>query len=178
MATVPAIYTFTDGPPAVTAAELNTLGQGINLLLTGRPLCKAHQATAQALTTGTSTAITFDTTDIDTDGGRTGTGSATDRYVARTQGWYFVAATVSYVQATAGDRFAILAVNGVNQNGFGGSAPAPGANTGITLAGLVHMNVGDYLQVLGYQDTGAALNTAISPTYQASSLSLSFELAG
>jgi hypothetical protein len=177
MAVVPAIPTFTAGQ-IVTAAQLNQLGAALGFALNSRPVCKAHQTAAQSIPHVANPAITFNVTDVDTDLGRSGTGSGTDRYVCRTQGWYLVAATVSYVTNTTGARLAVIAVNGAFQNGYAGMPNAGSTNSGVSVSGLVHMNVNDYLQILAYQDSGVAVNTAVSPVYQACSLSIQFEIAG
>jgi hypothetical protein len=178
MAGVPPVPSFTTSE-VLTSADVNKLATALNFALYNRPLCKAHATTAQAIGSSAYSVVNLQSTDVDTDGGRTGAGSGVDRYVCRTQGWYTVSVTVSYAPNATGSRYAIIAVNNAYQNGFAATAtPATAVNAGVTLSGLVHMNVGDYLQVVGYQDSGVTLNTAIAPVFQACSLSLQFEIAG
>jgi hypothetical protein len=177
MTTAPSIPTFTAGQ-VLTAAQLTQLATALNFALYTRPLCKLHATIPQAIGTGVLSVLSIDATDVDTDGGRSGPGSALDRYVCRTQGWYSVSATVSYAGNGTGSRFAVFHVNGQPQNGFSSNFNALADNSGVTLSGLVHLNVGDYLQVAGFQDSGATINTAVSPAYQATALSITFELAG
>jgi hypothetical protein len=180
MSGVPSVPNFTTNEVA-TSSDIEKIVTALNFALYNRPLFKGHATVAQAIGTGSLSTLAIDTTDVDTDGGRTGAGSATDRYVCRTQGWYTVSVTVSYQTngTGTGSRFSVIAVNGVPQNGFATAAAPPTAvNCGVTLSGLVHMNVNDYLQVQGFQDSGATVNTAVAPAYQGTSISLQFELAG
>lgn len=176
MGTVPVIPTFTTNENLLSS-DMNKIAAALQFLLYNKPLCKAHSTIIQTLTSQVTTVINLDTTDVDTDGGRNGVGSNTDRYVARTRGWYMVAATVGYAAPAAGSRFAIIMVNGVEQNGYSSAYTTGAVNAGINVSGLVRLNVGDYLQIAGFQDSGGSINTAVSPTYQAASLSVQFVLA-
>lgn len=176
MAAIPPIPTFTTSEVLVSS-DMNKIATALSFLLTNRPLAKAHQTVAQTFVNVTAAFITFDTVDIDTDAGFTGTGSGTDRYVCRTTGWYAVKATVSYATNNTGARLAVVLVNGVQQNSSTTEQAVSTAVTTATVSELIKMNAGDYLQVQGYQDSGVSINTVISPVYQASSVSLQFALS-
>ena len=151
----------------------------LNFSLYNRPLFRGHCVISQAIGTGILSVLSIDTTDVDTDGGRSGVGSGNDRYVCRTQGWYTISATVSYQGNGTGARFAVIYVNGVTVNGgFTSSFNTLSDNCGVTLTGLFHLNVNDYVQLVAYQDSGATFSTATTPGYQATSISIAFELAG
>ena len=180
MAGVPPVPTFT-ASEILTSADVNRLAVALNFAITNRPVCKAHQTIVQTLSNITYTVLSLDTTDVDTDGGRSGTGAGTDRYVCRTQGWYAFAATAGFqpssTAGTFGERIALVSVNGGYANGAS-TMTANDNNTCTTLSGLVHMNVNDYFQLSAYQSTGGSLVTAITPAYQASEFSLYFVLGG
>ncbi len=83
---LPVEPTFTAGVVA-TAAQLNQAVQVSDFLLRTKPLAKMRQVTATtALPATTDTAVVFDGTDVDTDGGLSHT-APNDRYICRTAGW-------------------------------------------------------------------------------------------
>lgn len=176
MAVVPTIPTFVAGQ-IVTAAQLNALAAALNFDLYTRPTCKFSATTSQSIPNSVFTVLTFAATAVDTDGGRTGAGSGTDRYVCRTAGWYSVSATMSYLVNTAGARGGAILVNGTPQNGYACYSNAVNDYTAVGLSGLVHMNVGDYLQVQALQSSGGALST-VPGTFQGCSVSLQLTILG
>jgi hypothetical protein len=179
VAIIPTIPVFFDGPPAVNASQLNALGQALNFQLFTRPFARYRQSAAGVTFVNAVWAtMVYDVTDLDTDSGRTGTGSATDRYVARTTGWYNVTAILAFTANSAGARYVRLLVNGTTQVGVAAQAasPSPGISSPV-LTRRIHMNVGDYLQVQGYQDSGANLYT-YGAAEQTSVVDLAFDLAG
>lgn len=176
MSGVPPIPTFTTSE-VLTSSDMQEISTALNFTTYNRPVAKAHAAAAITLPSGSLYNVNFEVVDKDTDGGFTGTGSSTSKYVCRTQGTYLIAATVGYAPGT-GNRFAVINVNGVAQNGYSSAYTAGGVNVGVNVSGLVHMNVNDYLQISAYQDSGGNLATAVSPSYQACSLSVIFEVGG
>lgn len=175
---VPPVPTFVTNE-TLTSADVNKLAAALNFALTNRPLYRGHCLNSQAIGTSQYSVLAIDTTEVDTDGGRVGTGSGSERYVCRTPGWYTVSATVSYQSNSTGGRFAVIWVNGLPiPGGFTSVSNAGGDNCGVTLTTLIHMNANDYLQLVAYQDSGVTIYTAINPAFQASAISVSFELTG
>ena len=180
MATIPTIPTFHDGPPAVTATQLNALGQALTFQLYNRPLAKYRQSTTTtSVPTGNSawTTIAFDVTDVDTDGGRSGSGAFTDRYVCRTQGWYTVHATLAFAANNTGDRLMRFLVNASAQYGVIAQPTALTGFSSVAMSKNIHMNVGDTFQVQGIQTSGVTLST-VSVLEDTSSVDIYFNLAG
>lgn len=136
------------------------------------PIARLRQTTAQTLTSGTWTPITYDAEDVDTDpdgvGGHSTTAN-TSRYTARYAGWYRVGGAASFAAASSGSRAARLAVNGVLRPGSMVRLPAAAVSTGLPLRDmLVYLAAGDYLEVQAQQDTGSSLNTTTASDMQSS----------
>jgi hypothetical protein len=180
VAIIPTIPVFSDGPPAVNASQLNALGQALNFQLFTRPFARYRQSAAGVTFVNAVWAtMVYDVTDLDTDSGRTGTGSATDRYVARTTGWYNITAMIAFQANATGSRFIRMVVNGgIPATGIVAQAACPSPDiSSPVLSHRLHMNVGDYLQIQGFQNSGTSLNTFGSNEI-ASLVDLAFDLAG
>jgi hypothetical protein len=120
------------------------------------------QTVAQSLPNTTWTGLTLDTQQLDSYGGHSLV-SNTSRYVAQVPGWYTCAGVAGIANNPTGPRGARLHVNG---SPVQGTAKFQGAVSGVDL-GIptptrdIHLNVGDYVEVAAYQNSGAALNTAV-----------------
>ena len=165
MAIVPAPHTFVDG--VYSTSEANTYIRDPLLFLMRPPTARLRQLVGQTLTNGVFTAITFTTHDVDQDwaGGSGHSDSVnTSRYTANYAGWYLCTGGVSFAVSAAGNRGAYWYVNGTAVNAvesIGASAAA--INFGTVARGeLVYLNVGDYVELFGYQSSGGVLNTQIS----------------
>lgn len=162
MATVPALRTWTAGE-IVTAAMLNAnVRDSINYLL-APPAAALRQTSAQSLGNAAWTALTFDTEDVDNDNAHS-TSTNTSRYVAQTAGWHRVnGGNVGFAANSTGRRGTRLAVNGSELNGGQCVGYIAGANAVVqAIVGRdVFLNVGDYLEVQAFQESGANLNTAV-----------------
>lgn len=130
-----------------------------------RPIFLARQTVATTLTTGTNTSITFTTHDTDTAGGHS-TVTNTSRYTCQVTGQFIAVGLISYVTNVTGSRGAQFYVNGsplsatrtlLNTSTGTGSLPA-----GITTGRLVSLTAGDYIELLGLQNSGGNLATSVS----------------
>src|SRR5881394_3209219 len=143
MAAVPGTHDFADSQAPST--EMNTFVRDpINFLLTP-PIAVLRQTVAQTITTGTMTAATFDTEDLDTNVSATGySANVTNRRANR---W---------------------AVNGASLSGTGVYLPTTPTGTCETPSRtfFLFLNVGDYVEFQIYQDSGGNLNTAVSTDQQ------------
>lgn len=171
MATVPSSHTFTSG--TATTSEANAYIRDPIAFLLAPPRAVLRQAAAQTFTTATITAVQFATEDVDTDvDGTGGHDNVTNntRYTARYAGWYLVSGNVTFVANVTGDRFCWLRVNGTDVNGSIGSQ----AGDATMLASIpcqtkmVFLNVGDYVELIGYQDSGGNLLTSVTTREQPS----------
>ena len=169
MTAVPTTRTWTAGE-IVTAGLLNTAVRDVDAFLLARPAFKGRQTVAQSLTNSTTTAITLDVEDHDSAGGHS-TATNTSRYTAVYPGWYSQYGGIGYATNATGVRTVEYDVNGTVQPGCGvllfsgqssGSARIPGRGFES------YLNVGDYTQMVGFQNSGGPLNTAVSGQEQSS----------
>jgi len=161
MATVPVQITWVSGQ-VVTAAQMNAnVRDAVNFLL-NPPAAAVRQTVAQTLTTAVSTAITMDIEDRDNDGMHS-TSSNTSRLTANTPGWYLAAGGVTFVANATGSRTTFWRLNGTTvQPALGGNqvTASAGASSRVPCAPYhFFLNVTDYLEILGNQNSGGNLNT-------------------
>ena len=162
MATIPTIPTEAPGNFWTSALwNANILG-GLNYLFSPVRF-KAYSSTTQSIATGTTpVSLTLDTEIVDSDGGHSTT-TNTSRYVAQTAGLYFVTGTVTFATNATNTRTLQVLVNGAAVFGAGvQAAPAPNRGATVTTATLVQLNVGDYVEIAAWQDSGGALLTTNS----------------
>ncbi|MDH6108857.1 hypothetical protein P3T36_002988 [Kitasatospora sp. MAP12-15] len=133
---------------------------GLTYLL-NPPIFVGTQAVSQALPNSSWTPISFDTTVIDTYSGHSNTVNPS-RYTAQVAGWYTICGNFVTVPNNTSIRAAQIQVNG---------NPIPGmSNYSIALNGFetsaltaprdVYLNVNDYVELSGWQGSGAALGGA------------------
>lgn len=132
-------------------------GSGTN----GPPRFQGYSASSQSIATGiTYISLTLDTEVYDSDGGHS-TVTNTSRYTAQVAGTYSLSGSCGYAGTAGGNRSTRLAVNGVGVQGSQvAAAPTTTANSwyGIATAFAV-LNVGDFVEVQTWQNSGAAINT-------------------
>lgn len=163
MATVPVIRTFVAGE-VVLASYFNTNINGPISFLLARPFFQGRQTVAQSLTTGVYAALTMDAEDVDSAGGHS-TSSNTSRYNAIYAGWGTCSGGVGVAASAAGRRLTKWRVDGTTDlSGGGTNLPATAASVwkGPANTMKVFMNVGQYLELMGGQESGGNLNTAVS----------------
>lgn len=168
MATVPATRVWVAGEVVTDAFMNNNISAVLNFLL-APPIYRGRQTSAQSLTSGTFTAITQDTEDVDTAGGHS-TVSNTSRYTAVYAGWYDVAGGVGFAFNATGNRALDLRVNGTMLNGTQSNIATLTASSStaqpVTADELVFLNVSDYVELFAFQSSGGALNTAVTTDQQ------------
>jgi hypothetical protein len=159
---VPSSHTFVDG--VLTSSEMNAYIRDPISFLLQPPLARLRQTVVQSIPSSTFTAITFTTEDVDTDvDGVGGHSNAinTSRFTSRYSGWYEIGGGVAYAANATGRRLAHFYVNGAAVNGAQVALPATAANDSAVPAKLtlVYLAVGDYVELMAYQESGGALNT-------------------
>lgn len=141
-----------------TAAYMNAFRDALNFAL-NPPEAVVFQTTVQSLPNSTFAAISFDSTTVDTYGGHSNTTNNT-RYTAQVAGWYWCAAQVCYDNTSStGARQTFLAKNGTRINTAFQCSLGTATSQGVSVGQLVQLNVGDYVEVQGWQSSGGALNT-------------------
>lgn len=160
MATVPNPRTWTVGE-LLTAAKLNTdLRDGLNFLLAS-PRAQLYKTAPQSTATGTFTTLSFDAEVIDSDGAHS-TSTNNSRFTAQTSGWYQVSASIHWnPDSTAGFRMTTIDINnsGTPQF-FDMSVPMSDNSLVLNPCGMLFLNVGDYVEVKVYQNSGASRNVS------------------
>lgn len=149
----------------VTAAELNTEIHDAVTFLSAPPLFVAAQSATQSIATGTVVPINFDTETVDSYNGHSNT-SNNSRYTAQVAGWYLVCGQVAWAGSSAGYRTSLLTVNGGSFQNTEMPASASTVFMVPAVARSLFLNVGDYVELNGYQTSGAALSTYSSGAYQ------------
>jgi len=168
MTTVPVTHTFSAGEVVTDTTMNNSVTAVLNFLL-ARPILRARQTVAQSITSGgAGSALTFDSEDVDSSGMHS-TSSNTSRATAVYPGWYLFAGNGSLVQNATGLRTLSWNINGSAQSGAGSSDG--GAGVGIDFrhpaaATLFFLNVGDFVEMILFQNSGGALNTEVSGSQQ------------
>jgi len=166
MAAIPTYRTWVAGE-VVTADEMNTNIRDAGNFWLARPLAVLYQGSGQSTSHATWTNILFDAEVIDRDGGHSLV-TNTERYTSPTAGYLVIAGGVSFVNNVAGIRGAASALNGTRTYSSVLSNPINGAPSGVPCKTFVVAVNGatDWLTIQGYQSSGGALNTDVSPGYQ------------
>jgi len=147
--------------------------------LTNPPNFVGTQSVAQSIPNATWTAITLDTAQTDPYSGHSNVTNSS-RYTCQSAapGWYTVCGVIAYSPNSTGFRTARLQINGTGISGMTSYGPNNGTAEAIIITSVrdIFLNIGDYVEVAGYQNSGGALNTAVSPS-PASGLWLRFSHA-
>jgi len=156
------MITFTTGQ-VVTAAQMNATNRDLGNFILAPPLARMRQTVAGSVATSTWTSYALDTEDIDRDNGHS-TVTNTSRYTAQTAGWYTSKGKVSYASNATNRRWARWAVNAAELaasrvsmqavNGDLSELAAPAAD--------IFLNLGDFVEIQGFQDSGGALNSSVA----------------
>jgi hypothetical protein len=168
---IPSTRLFTAGE-IETGAYLNSAVTNLGNFMLGKPIAQLQQTVAQSIPTAAFTAITFTSEVIDRDNGHNNV-TNTSRYTAQTAGWYFVSGGIKWNASATGQRISAWYINGVqlDQNRFNNN----GASIQVSAdaqSRLVNLNVNDYIELRGYQDSGAALLTATTGGLELSYMSV------
>lgn len=134
-----------------------SIGSGSN----GVPRFRGYQTSVQSLSDNTWTSLTLDTEAFDSDNGHS-TSTNTSRYTVQVAGTYFVAGNAAFAANATGNRAIRIGVNGSPVVGSFAKTLASTAShsSGIATTAEVVCAVGDYIEVMGLQSSGAALNTS------------------
>jgi hypothetical protein len=160
----PTVGSAVPGAP-ITAALWNAQVAAGLVFLGKPPAVQLTQSTSQSLGNNSWTSLLFDTTVYDNTGAHSTT-SNTSRITAQTPGWYLVTGGASYLGNATGVRGVRLAKNAAPVQGSGVFL-VPATTVQVTIAmppAIVFLNgTGDYIELQGYQTSGAALGTNVGP---------------
>jgi hypothetical protein len=146
-----------------TAALFNATMKALGDFTTGKPIFSAYATVSQSIPNNAFTALSLDTEVFDSDAGHS-TVTNTSRYTCQVAGIYLMTGAVIYPITGTGTRGAAVGLNGSTTGIIGSEqliAPAPGFATTVaptpTYARLV---VGDFVSLLGFQNSGGPLSTS------------------
>lgn len=164
---MPIPYTWNVGDVA-TASLLNAQIRDTANFLLALPGCAIRQTASQTLSSTVWAPIAMDTTDYDPWGGHSNT-TNNSRFTCQIAARYVILGALSMASSTAGAiRAATIALNG-SRNSIWGSGPGIGGGnfTNLLCARTAYLNVGDYVELHGMQDSGGNLSTTPSANFQA-----------
>jgi hypothetical protein len=143
----------------ITGALWNAGPKALGDFTLAQPVFQGYQATAQSIPSGTWTGISIDTGVTDSDGGHSNVTNPS-RYTCQVAGLYLVLGFADFVANNTGVRGSRLALNGT---AIRGSQANLVTTTGSAFAApcwaVQRMVVSDYVEVQGFQNSGAGLNT-------------------
>lgn len=154
--TVPNFFTVNPGDP-ITSTYWNDNVVGVNGYLSNRPTFKGVCSTGPTIASSTNwTRIPLDTTLIDTDSGHSNTVN-NSRYTCQVQGIYWTTGIVAFSSTGSAGRFdSVIAVNSTIIEGSGTFLTRLAATAQRQVASaLVFLNVGDFVEIWGRQNSGA-----------------------
>jgi hypothetical protein len=164
----PAIPTMASEVPSnyIPSALWNANVYNLGTFLLAPPDFVGYQGSAQSVPNSAWTPLAIDNTVVDTYGGHSNV-TNNSRYVCQTgvPGYYTVCGVYVPAGNASGFRAIRMQVNGSPVLGASAYIPSNGSvDTGVvTPTRDVFLNVGDYVELAGFQSTGSALNTAIDP---------------
>jgi hypothetical protein len=162
MTAVPAPPTFVT-LTTLTATQLNQIRDAVNFAL-NPPIAELISNAAQTITTATATAILFQAEVVDKDvsgAGGHSTSVNTSRFTAVYAGWYHCTGATGWTADATGMRAAWWAKNGTLLDRATAFITAGSANiVAVPARGMkIFLNVGDYVELMGYHTKGSNLDT-------------------
>jgi len=176
MPVVPVLPVLVAGAPYPSSSISAMLA--VQAFLLKPPQARLRQIVSQSLPNGVPTALTFTAFDVDTDYlGNQGHSNSVNpsRYTVNWPGQYECSGGVSFNANATGARGCYWAVSGTRVLGCEVVTPTTpgGPNHGSTARGeLIYLNIGDYVELWGYQTSGAPLTTIANLTEAASTLNI------
>lgn len=159
MATIPAVTNWNVGENPTSTILNARIRDPINIL-TSPPMGVFRKTAAQPVSNAIWTAISWDIEDLDSDGGHSNVTNNT-RYTSQTAGWYLVQTTLCWASNATGYRKARFRVNGDNVLVYSENtilSSGSGFTADLSTQAHIYLNVGDYVEVMGWQSSGGTLN--------------------
>ena len=128
---------------------------------------RVYNSAVQSIATSTDTAITFNSERYDTDAYHD-TASNTSRLTVPTGqgGTYIIGWTLGYAANVTGTRSAGVKLNGTTFINYDRRPTAAGGNPSHLIGNVIYRLVAtDYVELIGFQDSGGALNTVQGANY-------------
>jgi hypothetical protein len=153
------------GPAAVPFTGPTPPGGPSTPTMDNPPMARLRQTVIQSIPNAASTAVIYDVDDVDTVSGWNGTSG----YVAQVAGRYLCSGGASFAANATGVRTWQWAIDGIDQPGTGTLllAHAASSNRNSPRTDLLYLNAGETLTLTVFQNSGGALNTAVTNVEQA-----------
>lgn len=161
--------TVTSGSGSHPAITLNGAGQ---VAIGATVRARMRISASQSIPSATQTAIIWTGNDYNV-GGLWAAGNPT-RLTAPGPGLYLITANGSWPFGTAGTYLAMgIARNGAALGVWEASVDQAGpTDSGSSCSALIHLNAGDYVELVAYQNSGAAVNFVATGGFSVSSFSM------
>lgn len=162
------VYAMQEGPNNASTADILIVDSIVpeDRTAPGPITCRAKNTATVQLNNAAWTTITFSAEDHDT-AGMHSTTTNTSRISATVAGYYQVKGTVYFAASAATQVQARILKNSVTTGIPGLRAkvnPVSGQDALATATGTIYLNAGDYLELQGYQDSGAAISARFEDT--------------
>ena len=125
------------------------------------PACSVYNSAVQSIPNATSTALTANSENYDNDSMHS-TATNTSRITIQTAGRYLLSGTILYDNNATGARSVTFRKNGTTSY-VATSAPNIGSTLDMGISGMrtLVLAAGDYVECLGYQNSGGALDATL-----------------
>ena len=149
-----------------TSTILNArIRDAINFLKSRPHAVLRRITTNQSVSNNTNTPIFWNGEDLDTDGGHSNVTNPS-RYTVGTAGYYHLSTVVVWATNGSGYRHIFLAKNGDTSFRYGSNYTfvlgISGAQICLSTCAVVPLQVGDYVEVWGFQNSGGSLDVLVS----------------
>lgn len=135
----------------------------------GSYVAKLKRVAAQNFGNNSAGGVAWDSADFDRLGGWN-SGSNTGRYTVYVPGSYEFTGAISYATNATGYRSAAWNVNGAAFNATNAIVPAVTGEPTVVVARptILRLNAGDYVELVGLQNSGSTISTQTTTAYQPS----------
>lgn len=156
--TIPTLPTWTAGM-RVTGANLAAM-VSYQQFWANPPMFRMHQVVAQSVSNTTWTQITCDTSDFDSDSGRSSSSPYSYTIPAGLSGRWQFGWLVAWSANGNGARASNLYKNGASASSWPSAAAVSSPGVSVGWSDSVSCSAGDVMAVYGWQSSGGALSTA------------------
>jgi hypothetical protein len=120
---------------------------------------RVWKSASQAISTGSATAISFDSESYDEGGFHdTVTNNSRITIPSGLDGYYYFCGNIQWATNGTGERNAVLKQDGATEMAHGRTVPSSGFATQDIVSGIFPMTAGQYMELLGFQASGGNLN--------------------
>jgi len=164
MTSVPSLSTAFTAGQRFRATDVNTTNEAVNFANTAY-VCRVYNDATQSINSGGSPTALVMPKELNDSYSWHSTSVNTSRITPTIAGWYLATGNVQWAANANGTRRLDLAVNGASVCTVESLGSASSA-TGQTVSTVIYANgSSDYYEILGYQNSGGAISTNVSASY-------------